>query len=208
MSTWSALLLGFGLGLRHATDADHVVVVSTLVQQSPGLKTAARIAALWGLGHTTTFLCLGLPLIYFGLRVPEQLEQITEILVALMLIGFGLWHLQARAPASAPPLSGAGSHHQVALRPLLVGLVHGLAGSAGIALIAGTTIPVRAWAVAYLVLYGVGTIAGMVLLTLVIAPPLAWAQRAPGWGRRFSLLAALLNLGLGAAFLLLAVRRT
>lgn len=68
MSTWSALLLGFGLGLRHATDADHVVVVSTLVQQSPGLKTAARIAALWGLGHTTTFLCLGLPLICFGLR--------------------------------------------------------------------------------------------------------------------------------------------
>jgi nickel/cobalt transporter (NicO) family protein len=206
MTAWSALILGFGLGLRHASDADHVVVVTTLIQHSPGVGSAARVAALWGLGHTATFLSLGLPLICFGLRVPPQLEQATEILVALMLLGFGFWHLRQRTVG--PTRDELRSRQRAAVRPVLVGLVHGLAGSAGIALVAGTTIPVRSWAVAYLLLYGVGTIAGMVLLTVLIAPPLAWTQRAPGWGRRLSLLAALLNLGLGAAFLLLAVRRT
>lgn len=208
MTAWSALILGFGLGLRHASDADHLVVVTTLIQRSPGAASAVRVAALWGLGHTTTFLSLGLPLICFGLHVPPRFEQATELLVALMLLAFGIWHLGSRALVSRSPLAQAHSRRRITVRPLLVGLVHGLAGSAGIALVAGTTIPVRSWAVAYLLLYGVGTIAGMVLLTVLIAPPLAWTQRAPGWGRRLSLLAALLNLGLGATFLLLAVRKT
>lgn len=208
MTTWSALILGFGLGLRHASDADHVAVVSTLIQHSPGVASAARVAALWGLGHSATFLSLGLPLVCFGLRVPSQFEQATEILVALMLMGFGLWHLGRPGTCA---LSGSPDRRHrswTAARAVFVGLVHGLAGSVGIALVAATTIPARSWAVAYLLLYGIGTIAGMVLLTVLIAPPLVWTQRTPGWGRRVSLLAALLNLVLGAAFLLLSVRKT
>ncbi|MBL9007582.1 MAG: high-affinity nickel-transport family protein [Myxococcales bacterium] len=208
MDTWSALVVGFGLGLRHASDADHVAVVSSLIQRSPSLLTAARIATLWGLGHTLTFLCLGLSLICLDLRVPPRFEQLTEILVALMLLVFGAWHLLSHAEAARAPSQGGGLGRWSAVRPILVGLVHGLAGSAGIALVASTTISEKQWAVAYLVLYGAGTIAGMVLLTVLIAPPLLWTQRAPMWQRGLSTLAALLNLGLGATFLLVALRRT
>ena len=108
MDTWSALVVGFGLGLRHASDADHVAVVSSLIQRSPSLLTAARIATLWGLGHTLTFLCLGLSLICLDLRVPPRFEQLTEILVALMLLVFGAWHLLSHAEAARAPSQGGG----------------------------------------------------------------------------------------------------
>jgi hypothetical protein len=136
MTGLSVLLLGIGLGLRHATDADHVVVVSALVQREPGVWRAARIAALWGAGHTVAFLALGLFIVLAEVRIPEGFEHIAELLVALMLIGFGIWHLVrnfgAGAGETAPSVTGASAW------PLVIGVVHGLAGSAGIALLAAT----------------------------------------------------------------------
>lgn len=199
MTGLSALLVGIGLGLRHATDADHVVVIAGLVQRERGIWRAARLAVLWGIGHTATLLGLGLLIVLAEFRVPSAFERIAELLVAAMLIGFGVWHLARHhfddEPTAAPPSTAYA-------RPLLIGLVHGLAGSAGIALLAATAIPSRALAVAYLSLFGLGTILGMVLLTVLISRPISWTMRRGGRLRRvLTVSAALLSIGLGVAIL-------
>lgn len=200
MSGLSVLLLGIGLGLRHATDADHLVVVSALVQREPGVWRAARIAALWGAGHTVAFLALGLLIVLAEVRIPEAFEHGAELLVALMLIGFGIWHLvRSRgtgAGESMPSVAGASA------RPLVIGLVHGLAGSAGIALLAATTIGSRPLAVAYLGLVALGTVIGMVVLTVLMSRPISWTMRREGRLRSaITVVAAMLSIGLGLAVL-------
>jgi hypothetical protein len=200
MTGLSVLLLGIGLGLRHATDADHVVVVSALVQREPGVWRAARIAALWGAGHTVAFLALGLLIVLAEVRIPEAFERGAELFVALMLIGFGIWHLvRGRGPndgESVPSFAGASA------RPLVLGLVHGLAGSAGIALLAATTIGSRPLAVAYLALVALGTVIGMVALTVLMSRPISWTMRREGRLRSaITVIAAMLSIGLGLTVL-------
>jgi nickel/cobalt transporter (NicO) family protein len=167
----SALVLGLGLGLRHATDADHVAVVSAMLQREPGALRAVRVAVFWGLGHTISFLTLGLLIVLAGLHVPEAFERAVELLVAAILVGLGAWHWARAAGDSAPKraLSPA--------RPVAVGLVHGLAGSAGVALLASSTIRSPLWATLYLALFGVGTVLGMALLTAALSWPIGWTVR-------------------------------
>jgi nickel/cobalt exporter len=169
----NALLLGFGMGLRHALDADHVVVLSTLMQREPGPLPAARLAALWGAGHTASFLLIGLPIILLGFTVPPAIEVAVELLVAAMLVGLGALHFsRAGSPTTATS--------RAATRPLMIGVVHGLAGSAGVGLLAATTVASRTWAALYLGLFGLGTVLGMVLLTLAFAVPIGWTLRRQG----------------------------
>lgn len=191
----TALLLGLGLGIRHATDPDHVVLITTLIQRSPGLSKATRVAASWGLGHTLAFLSVGTLVIVCGVRLPASFDTAAETLVAVMLMALGAAHL-ARKPAHAqqPRIAYA--------RSVIVGVIHGLAGSAGIALVALTTIESQLWAATYLVMFGVGTVLGMVLLTMALSYPLVWlAQRqaaVQSWASRG---AAVLSIVLGALLL-------
>jgi nickel/cobalt exporter len=168
----SALWLGLGLGLRHATDADHVAVVSAMIQREPGPLRALRIAVLWGLGHSVSFLTLGLVSVLTGLRVPAAFEHMADLVVAAMLIALGGWHLAGGPGRSAHAVSPA--------RPVMVGLVHGLAGSAGVALLAAATIRSAIGATLYLALFGVGTVIGMALLTAALSWPIAWTTRQSG----------------------------
>jgi hypothetical protein len=198
------LVLGLGLGVRHATDADHVVVLSTLLQREPGVLRATRLAALWGLGHTATFFTLGVAVVLLGVKVPETFETVTEALVAAMLIGFGIFHLAHllrgwRMPRrSTPPVRGRAGALTLA-RPVLVGVLHGLAGSAGVALLATTTIPSRAWALAYLALFALGTLVGMVALTVLMAWPIGWTLRREGrLAELVGLGSSVLSIALGA----------
>jgi high-affinity nickel-transport protein len=162
----TAILLGALLGLRHATDADHVVAVTTIVARERSIARAARVGALWGLGHTATLLTFGGAIVAFRLVIPPRIGLGLEFGVALMLIGLGYSNL--RRPSEAPPPSIA--------RPLLVGLVHGLAGSAAVALLVLATIRDTASAVAYLLMFGLGTILGMVIVTVLLAAPALYAQ--------------------------------
>jgi hypothetical protein len=205
LNGWSILLLGIGLGLRHATDADHVVVVSALLQREPGVWRAVRVAALWSAGHTAAFLGLGLLVVLAGVRLPVAFERVVEVLVATMLIGFGVWHLaRNRARSSGDATVVASSAYA---RPVVIGVVHGLAGSAGIALLAATTITSRALAATYLALFGLGTILGMVALTLVISRPIGWTMRQGDRLRKVvTIFSALLSVGLGAVLLFRALQ--
>jgi hypothetical protein len=238
------LLLGFFLGMRHATDADHVIAVTAIVSRERSLWLAARIGGLWGLGHTLTILAAGGAIILFGIVIPPRLGLTLEFSVAVMLVLLGALNLTGilrslrAAPGLVPPGQAAHSHPHThgdyvhthphghgpgghghaedqtpqarldrifgrlgpyqALRPLIVGVVHGLAGSAALALLVLATVRDPAWALAYLVVFGGGTIAGMIVMTTAIGLPVAYtAARSVRLHRWLGVASGLVSLGFG-----------
>jgi high-affinity nickel-transport protein len=218
-SALALMVLGFFLGMRHATDPDHVIAVTTIVARERTRFGATAIGAAWGLGHTLTILLVGGGMILFGWVIPPRIGLSMEFSVGVMLIILGLMNLSGvmrrigegkavpkpghthahshgdyvhtHAHTHTPeahthkpertPLSWLDRHfgnlsaYQLA-RPLVVGIVHGLAGSAAVALLVLTTIRNPAWAIWYLLVFGFGTIAGMMVMTSVIAVPFARAS--------------------------------
>jgi high-affinity nickel-transport protein len=160
-----ALLLGVVLGIRHATDADHVAAVTTIVARGRSIGSALRVGALWGAGHTLAILAAGSAILGTGVAMPPRLEQALELGVALMLVGLGVWNLTGGSHGEAEIRS--------ARRPLLIGVMHGLAGSAAVALLVATTIPEPRWSFGYLLLFGLGTVGGMMAVTAAVAAPMA-----------------------------------
>ena len=177
LSALSAAALGFLLGLRHATDADHVVAVTAIVARERSFARAARVGVLWGIGHSLTVLVIGGLIVAFRIAIPPRVGLGLELAVALVLILLGFSNLR---PVSAEK---AAAHDAQTLaradgwRPFVVGVIHGLAGSAAVALLVLTVIPETAWALAYLVVFGLGTIAGMTIVTWLIAAPAVYAAR-------------------------------
>ncbi|MGE5092398.1 MAG: high-affinity nickel-transport family protein [Bacillota bacterium] len=185
------LFLGVILGMRHATDADHVVAVTTIVTRQRSVADAMRIGALWGVGHTLTILLVGGAIIVLGVVIPPRLGLAMEFAVAVMLVGLGAYSLLGRRGAAAQPS---------AARPMLVGVVHGLAGSAAIALLVLTTIPEPRWALGYLLLFGLGTIGGMMGVTGAVAAPMALTvRRFDRFNRSLQLVSGTLSVALGLA---------
>lgn len=227
ISLLSITLLGFFLGMRHATDADHVIAVSTIISGQKSAFRAALTGAVWGVGHTVTIFIVGAAIIVFGWAIPPRLGLGMELLVGLMLVLLGLWNVRAflhparrSSVLSADSLTnwtshahhhGSGHHAHSGgtvsesegdgfesaplsrldrflgkmavyqfVRPLLVGIVHGLAGSAAVTLLILAAIRDARWAIVYLVVFGVGTIAGMMLITFSIASAVHFVGRKQG----------------------------
>jgi hypothetical protein len=150
------------LGMRHATDPDHIVAVTTIVSRERSVMKAAGIGAVWGIGHTLTLLIVGGSIIAFKIAFNARLGLSLELCVAIMLIVLGLLNLfDVRANTR-----GVGGS-----RPFFVGIVHGLAGSAGAALLIVPLIDDPRWAAIYLLTFGLGTIVGMAIITIAIAAP-------------------------------------
>jgi high-affinity nickel-transport protein len=245
----SIILLGFFLGMRHATDADHVIAVTTIISRQKSVARAAGTGVIWGLGHTITIFMVGVAIILFDWVIPPRLGLSMELSVGLMLVLLGVWNVRSfwrglpeGANGALPDSARRHSHihlgkmsghsdregsagetklashekdhdhapltildrvfgglapYQV-IRPLLVGIVHGLAGSAAITLLILTTIREPRWAIAYLLVFGVGTIAGMMLITMSIASAAHFVGRKQ---QRFShalgLTCGLISLGFG-----------
>jgi ABC-type nickel/cobalt efflux system permease component RcnA len=245
ISLLSIIALGFFLGMRHATDPDHVIAVTTIIARYKKVSHAAWIGAFWGLGHTLTILIVGSGIILFGWVIPTRIGLSMEFSVGLMLILLGVsnltgilrWitdgffstgglsgtlhshphshgdyihtHPHQHDPEFHPhspietPLSWfdrhfgrIGFYHLI--RPLVVGVVHGLAGSAAVALLVLTTIQNPKWAVAYLLVFGIGTIAGMMLITGAMVLPFAYAgKRFSRLNRGLRIASGLISLGFG-----------
>ena len=210
LASFAAIVaLGLVLGMRHSTDPDHVVAVSTIVSRERSVGHGAVIGMMWGLGHTLTIFIVGAGIILFKLTIPPRLGLAMEMAVAAMLILLGILNLtgvlrrltERLTPALLKPepvapkpteLSAAANSKAFAsvlnrfvarfgyfhlLRPLAIGLVHGLAGSAAVALLVLSMIHSPAWAIAYLVVFGLGTVIGMMLMTTVMAIPIALTGR-------------------------------
>ncbi|MBM4192856.1 MAG: high-affinity nickel-transport family protein [Gemmatimonadetes bacterium] len=171
LSALSAAVLGFLLGLKHATDADHVVAVTAIVAREKSFARAARVGAAWGLGHSMTVLLVGGALVGFRVAIPSRLGLGLEFLVALVLIGLGFSNLRKTDAAPAPTSADD-------RRAFTVGVVHGLAGSAAVVVLVLAAISDPVWAIAYLAVFGIGTVAGMTLVTALIAAPMQVVQRA------------------------------
>jgi high-affinity nickel-transport protein len=213
--------LGFFLGMRHATDADHVIAVSTIVSRQRSIRSAGLIGMFWGFGHTVTILSVGAAIILFHTTIPSRVGLAMELAVGLMLVVLDMLNLtgvmQWTTARSAVNLSRLRQVHlddlhkwpvvwnlreriglyQV-LRPLIVGIVHGLAGSAAVALLVLATNRNPLWAVAYLLVFGVGTIAGMMSMTIAIGVPLALAgARDVQCGRKAAAACGLISVAFG-----------
>jgi cytochrome c biogenesis protein CcdA len=197
MDLFPVLALGFLLGMRHATDSDHVVAITAIVSREKSVRAASLIGALWGLGHSAAILVVGGAIVLFGVVLPARVALALELSVAVMLILLGIFNViggvRRPSPHAAPPLP-----KRRGLRPLLIGTVHGLAGSAAVALLVLTTIRTPGLAVAYLVLFGAGTLAGMMLITTALALPLAFAARkVSSWSGHIGFVTGLCSLAFG-----------
>ncbi|HSH40029.1 MAG TPA: hypothetical protein VK993_14750 [Chthoniobacterales bacterium] len=220
----SLLFLGFSLGIRHATDADHVVAVTTIVTRQRSIGSAALTGIFWGIGHTLTLLAVGGAIIFFGIVIPHRVGLGLEFGVALMLILLGTLNLHgtmrflrnntsSETPAhrgaalrsaseECPSLAGLeqfrpGVNHSGAIGSALVGGVHGLAGSATVALLVVPLIQRPIWGFVYLLAFGLGTIAGMMLITVTIAVPITYSGRFTFFPRLFGTAAGVLSVGFG-----------
>jgi len=176
MTLFSILALGFLLGMRHATDSDHVVAVTTIVSQQRRVSSAALTGISWGIGHSLTLLVVGAAIILFGVVVPERLGMSLEFCVALMLVLLGLLNLGGFRRSQKEAHEHSHRHGSyLRLRPVVVGAVHGLAGSAALALLVLPMIREPIWAIVYLLIFAAGTIAGMMLITAIIALPITYS---------------------------------
>lgn len=216
--------LGFFLGMRHATDPDHVLAVTTIVTRGFDLRRAAMIGVLWGLGHSLTVLAVGSAIVLFNVVIPDTAGRGMEMLVGAMLVALGLVNVLAFVRLrlrSWPQVAGVSAHvhshahahgdyvhahvhghapdvhphapdrtpvafldrvagrwpFYAAARPVAIGVVHGLAGSVAVTLLVVAVVPEPSWAVAYLLVFGLGTIVGMLIVTVSLASAVRLAAR-------------------------------
>jgi cytochrome c biogenesis protein CcdA len=223
MSILLPLGTAFVLGLIHAIDVDHAVAVSTFVAGRPALRTAIGYGVRWGAGHSVAVLAAGSLVLALGLRIDPRFDQWAESAVGVMLIALGLLALRSlrNLHLHGPPAHGDHAHlhvhgqaptkhehghptpreaHHHPRRPMLVGLLHGLAGTSGALAIVPVTL-LSSWqaGLAYLVAFCVGVTSGMVLFALGLAEALRrTSARSLSWGRRIGQLIALVSIITGA----------
>jgi hypothetical protein len=210
--------LGSLLGMRHALEPDHLAAVSTLVSRERGGAKAAFLGACWGLGHTCSLLVVGVALVVLRAEMPANVSDIFEFLVAVMLVGLGARaiYLAARQGPAGPAHTHHHGHlvHQhpgtpahvhighwtLARRPLLVGAVHGLAGSGALTALVLTTLPSTTARITYMALFGLGSTLGMAALSGLLGWPIARLGAHQAVGRGVSMVVGCVSVGLGVAW--------
>lgn len=201
--------LGFLLGMQHALEADHIAAVSSIAARRTNVGDIVRHGLTWGLGHTVTLFVFAGAAILFGQAIPEHLSRPLETAVGIMLVGLGshvlwrLWrdrvhfhqhrhgdgsehlHLHSHAGDTIPhPRSSHAHYHGFRWKSLLVGLMHGMAGSAALLVLAVTQVADPVYGVLYVLLFGFGSMLGMGALSTVIAVPLVASARWLTWANR------------------------
>ena len=207
--------LGSLLGMRHALEPDHLAAVTTLVTGERSGYKAAFLGVCWGLGHTFALIAAGTVLVILRAEMPMRVAEAFEFCVALMLIGLGLRaiYLAARQGAAGPAHvhhhghtvhvhEGAPAHVHIgtwtlARRPLLVGAVHGLAGSGALTALVLATLPTTAARLTYMVVFGLGSTLGMAALSGLLGWPMARAGSHRGFARGISLAVGCVSTALG-----------
>jgi len=220
-SATAVLGIGFLIGLKHATEADHLAAVSTIVSERRSLLGSAVIGGIWGLGHTISLLVAGIFVLLLDFQISEQTERMLEFCVGVMLVLLGLnvlrklvqggtLHFHAHEHGARqhvhPHLHEPGvsddpnTHHGFSFspRPLIIGMIHGLAGSAALMLLVIPTIDSRPLGLLYIVIFGIGSIGGMMLMSLLVGLPFSLtALRFNRFNYLLQSVAGLISVGLG-----------
>ena len=204
----SGLLLGVLLGMRHALEPDHLAAVSLLVARRRSPAAGLVVGALWGVGHTLALFAVGCVLALIGRHLPARTAAGFELLVAAMLVALGTRALAGAArPKSAPVVSDAPpAIDRAPWQPLLVGVIHGLAGSGALTALVVARLPSALARLLYILLFGAGAALGMACLTGLAGWPLARMQSSPRLLRSVSAAAGLISLALGSFWGWSAVR--
>jgi hypothetical protein len=215
LETLASSGLGSLLGMRHALEPDHLAAVTTLVSRERSSLKAAWLGLCWGLGHTTSLVIVGALLVVFRAEMPAGLSSLFELLVAFMLIGLGIRSivLAIRQGPRGPQqihrhgrivhrhaASPAHMHVGVwtlARQPLLVGVVHGLAGSGALTALVLTTLPSTSARLVYMALFGLGSTFGMAALSGLLGWPLARFSTHHAVTRGISLVVGMVSIGMG-----------
>ena len=202
----SVLMLGLMIGMRHALDADHVAAVASLATHTRSVRETTRLGLAWGMGHTVTLFVIGSTVLLMGAAVPANIARVLELAVGIMLLLLGLdvlrrlirdgihFHAHQHNGArhvhahghQAPVIHDMDAHRhahraKVPWRALIVGLVHGMAGSAALVVLTLSTIQSPWQGLAYMALFGIGSIAGMAALSMMIALPLRFTAQRVSW---------------------------
>ncbi len=222
----SILLIGLFIGMRHALEADHVAAVASLVSGRQSFAHTIRQGSVWGLGHTITLFVFGSVVIFMDAVMPEHLAMGLEMAVGVMLVLLGAdvlrrvirdrvhfhahrhadgnKHFHAHSHTGEPRARHDSSRHEhphprgFPLRALLVGLMHGMAGSAAVILLALQTVGSPLQGMLYILVFGIGSMLGMALLSVVISIPMLMSARRLSWAHNvFQVLVGLLTIGLG-----------
>lgn len=206
----SFFALAFLIGMSHALEADHVAAVGSMASRQTSMKSIVRTGAVWGVGHTLTLMAFAGAALVLGLAISDGLAGWLEFTVGAMLVGLGahvlyrLWrdrvhfhlhkhdghtHFHAHSHAGEPAAHHDPAHHDhdhqpFPMRALLVGMMHGMAGSAALLVLSASTAPTVISGLFYVIVFGLGSILGMAALSAVIAVPLAYSARMLTWGNR------------------------
>ena len=207
MTALSILVVGLLLGMKHATEADHLAAVAALAARQTSLTQALRQGLAWGVGHTLTLMLFGGAVFALGQAISPGLGQALETAVGLMLVVLGADVLRGlirdrlRLRVQRPDAEGAHAHPQRwPLRALAVGMMHGLAGSAALVMLSLQGLPSVALGMGYVAVFGLGSIVGMGMLSVVIAMPLKLsAQYLLGLHRAMRALVGICSIGLGVS---------
>lgn len=198
VSTLGVLSLGLIFGFKHAIEADHIAAVTTIVSERKSILSSALVGGLWGVGHTVTLLVIGLGVILLHVRIAERTALALEFCVALMLVFLGanvirkLFYGGAFFPDNingmsdtndvgdaehAPPKNQTARHNlRFGVRPFVVGMIHGVAGSAALTLLVLSTIPSPLVGIAYMLVFGIGSIGGMMMMSALIGLPVHFTR--------------------------------
>jgi sulfite exporter TauE/SafE len=201
-----ALGLGFFLGLKHATEADHLVAVTTIVSEQRSIWRSSMVGVLWGLGHTLSLLLAGIAIILLNVTIPERLAMLLEFTVAVMIVSLGTrvlylllckqrrMHVHRHTHGSythshfhfhdtetahdllrpAPAAHRTHESKRIGWKPFVVGILHGMAGSAALTLLVLTEVVQGGsgfLGIAYLCVFGLGSVGGMFLMSALISLP-------------------------------------
>lgn len=202
---FGVLLLGLGIGMQHALEADHIAAVSSIAAKETSVRRIVTHGVVWGLGHTATLVVVAGCALAFGLAITDELAGWLELLVGVMLIVLGghlvvtlvrdrvhahrhyhrngtmHWHAHSHRDEDRPHDLCCHVHHHrrgLPVRSLLVGMMHGIAGSAALLILTAASFGSAVLGVSYIILFGLGSIFGMAVLSTIIAVPLAWSSRA------------------------------
>lgn len=197
--SYAAILgLGFLLGLRHALDADHLAAISTVLAERPSFRASSAVGFWWGIGHTTTLMIVGAVVLAWDIRLPEHFELFAESGVGLLLIVLGVtlawklyrerWHVHSHQHDDGPHVHFHSHREQDdhrhrhwlagSVRPLCIGMAHGLAGSAALMLIVLSSTRELGSGLLSIGVFGVGSIVGMMAIGLTISLPLVYSVAA------------------------------
>ena len=219
----TSLTLGFTIGLMHAFDPDHVVTMSTMVSRERSIRRSSLLGAMWGLGHTTSLALVGLAVLALQLTIPPSLSKGMEFAVAMMIVALGghlIWRTTKECGLHRHTHSHDGPahahvhfhskhdrtdhHHHVPRsnsKTFAIGIIHGLAGSAALTLAVMATMTSTIQGVLYILIFGLGSIGGMFLMSAIMSMPFAFLGKwVSGWQRPAQGMIGMLAVSFGLYF--------